>query len=272
MANILIVEDSPIIRRSLREIFEKMGHRVVAEVENGAEALEAYNKYEIDLTTMDIQLPGIDGIETVRRILERHKNAAIVMISSLKDRNKVFEAIKLGAKHYIVKPFAEHKVIQVVNAVLGAQPVLTPAENTARTEARPNEPLPLSPRDASEKEVKEREPLQLKPPALPSLPFELVIKDGRVVLMIQRHITDANVRFLCNCLQGLLYFRKAKYVLELWEPITHDEGFRLVVEFAASVRARNGTVSVVTDDPVQLTRLKAKLRDGVYRSYAEIKW
>src|SRR5690606_36312643 len=105
-----------------------------------------------------------------------------------------------------------------------------------------------------------------------SLPFELVLKDGRIVLIIQRHINDLNIRFLYSCLQGLLYFRRAKYVLELWEPVTHDEGFRLLIEFAAHVRNRNGTVVFVTDDSVMTTRLKAKAGDCVYRSYTAIKW
>lgn len=283
MANILIVDDSPIIRRSLREIFEKMGHHVVAEAEDGWEALQAFEKHKIDLTTMDIQLPGIDGIETVRRIRGMRPDADIVMISSLEFRSKVFEAIKAGAKHYILKPFSGDKVIQVVNAVLGVQPDAAtsgsaasaeqaePAQTTAQATATHPGPAPQQ-QIAADRASKKREPLELKPPALTALPFELVLKDGRIVLIVQKHINDMNIRYLYNSLMGLLYFRRAKYVLELWEPITHDEGFRLVVEFAAHVRARNGTVVFVTDDAVMTTRLKAKAGDCVYRTYADIKW
>jgi DNA-binding NarL/FixJ family response regulator len=277
MANVLIVDDSPIIRRNLREIFENTGHHVVAEAADGYEALEAFDRYRIDLTTMDIQLPGIDGIETVRRIRDKKPDADIIMISTLEYKSKVFEAIRAGAKHYILKPFTDDKVVKVVNAVLGILPSAEPAGNAAQADAAAPaqtaaQPDGSAPWQQNTPAPKKREPLELKPPALTALPFELVIKDGRIVLIVQKIINEMNVRYLYNSLVGLLYFRRAKYVLEFWEPITHDEGFRLVVEFAAHVRARNGTVVFVTDDTVLTSKLKAKVGDCVYRSYTDIKW
>jgi DNA-binding NarL/FixJ family response regulator len=237
MANILIVDDSPIIRRNLREIFENMGHHVVAEAADGYEALEAFERYRVDLTTMDIQLPGIDGIETVRRIRGKKPDADIIMISTLEYKSKVFDAIRAGARHYVLKPFTNDKVVQVVSAVLGVQPNAEPANSAApagataaaQPDAQPARTAPWQ-QDNSGQVPKKREPLELKPPALTALPFELVIKDGRIVLIVRKIINEMNVRYLYNSLMGLLYFRRAKYVLEFWEPITHDEGFRLVVE------------------------------------------
>lgn len=273
MANILIVDDSPIIRRNLREIFESMGHHIVAEAADGYEALEAFERYRVDLTTMDIQLPGIDGIETVRRIRGKKPDADIIMISTLEYKSKVFDAIRAGARHYVLKPFTDDKVVQVVSAVLGVQPNAEPANNAApagaTAAAQPDGSAPVRQNTPA---PKKREPLELKPPALTALPFELVIKDGRIVLVVQKIINEMNVRYLYNSLMGLLYFRRAKYVLEFWEPISHDEGFRLLVEFAAHVRARNGTVVFVTDDTAMTSRLKAKVGDCVYRSYGDIKW
>jgi two-component system chemotaxis response regulator CheY len=264
MANIMIVDDSPIIRRSLRGMLESLGHRIAAEAEDGNEAIDIYKENEIDLVTMDIQLPGINGIEAVRLIRERNPQAAIVMISSIEERSKVYEAIKQGAKHYIIKPFTEDKVKKVINAVLGVQPNLeqnAPVESVAEPQGK-----------TTDRFAKEQKQLELKVPALAAMPFELVVKDGRVVLIVQRHISDANVSFLCSCLQGLLYYRKAKYVIELWEPIRHDEGLRLLIDFVSAVRDRKGTVGVVATDPTWFTQLSAKLRSGVYRSYAEIEW
>ena len=120
MANIMIVDDSPIIVQRLRYIFESLGHNVVAEASDGREAIEKYGQYIVDLVTMDIQMPGLDGIETVRLIREMDPEAAIIMVSSVEERSKVFEAIKKGARHYILKPFTEAKVKEVVNAVLGS--------------------------------------------------------------------------------------------------------------------------------------------------------
>lgn len=276
MANMMIVDDSPIIRRSLREIFITMGHRVVAEAEDGREAIEAYKRHKVDLVTMDIHLPGVSGIEAVRAIREHHAEAVIVMVSSVEHRNKVFEAIKLGAKHYIVKPYTDLKVIEVIRAVLGvqAQPDPGPLSESAtagrsadegKPQARHDEPSPKA-------AIQERDRLELKPLSLSALPYELVIKDGRIVLMVQRHISDTNIRAFYSCLQGLLHYRRAKIVLDLWEALRHEDGLRLLNEFVAIVRSRKGTVAVVTGDIGQYAKLKAQLKDGVYRSYDEIPW
>jgi DNA-binding NarL/FixJ family response regulator len=274
MANMMIVDDSPIIRRSLREIFEAMGHKIVAEAEDGREAIEAYKRNKVDLVTMDIQLPGINGIEAVRLIREHNPDANIVMISSVEQRNKVYEAIKLGAKHYIVKPYTDDKVMEVIRLVLGvsADPILLDPVVSAPVQADEQLTAERQHIETDNSAKKQRDPLQLDAPALSSLPYEVVIKDGRIVMTIQRHISEMNIRFLCNCLQGLLHYRKAKIVLELWDPIVHDGGMRLLTEFIAIVRSRKGTVAVVTGDLGQYANLKAKLKDGVYHSYGEIEW
>lgn len=265
MANIMIVDDSPLIRRSLRERIEMLGHRVVAEAEDGKEAVRTYLKHRIDLVTMDIQLPGMDGIEAVRQIREYDPKAAIVMISSVEHRHKVVEAIKLGARHYIVKPYTEDKISEVIQAVLGLGPVPKSKDKIAVAVTEPQE-------ETANKAAKKPAPLTLEIPPLAALPYELVLKDGRAVLTIQRHLNEANLRFLQASLQGLLYYRKAKYVIEMWEPVIREEGLQLIYSFVSAIRARNGTVGIVTADEGCYRKLQTKLQNGVYRSYADIKW
>jgi two-component system chemotaxis response regulator CheY len=267
MANVMIVDDSPMIRRSLRSMIEALGHCVTAEAVDGRDAIEVYKKgNEIDLVTMDIQLPGMDGIEAVRQIREQNPEAVIVMISSVEERGRVYEAIKLGAKHYIIKPFTEEKVNQVLTAVLGTCLVEVQEQSVDPIKAR------LREMEEERKTKNSRQPIKLEVPTLGLMPFELVLKDGKVVLTIQRHINDSNIRYLQDCLQGLLYYRKAKYVIDLWEPIHHDGALGLILDFFIAVRNRNGTVGVVTADFGYYTQLQAKLRNGVYRSYAHIEW
>jgi hypothetical protein len=145
-----------------------------------------------------------------------------------------------------------------------------PGRKRNTNEARAAEPRPLQAANPIFAAVKE--PLKLDALDLPSLPFELAIKDGRAVLTVQKHISDANIHAFHACLQGLLYFRKAKYVIELEEAVYHDEGERLLHDFISAIRARNGTVAVVAADFSYFTQMKAKLRHSVYRTSEEIEW
>lgn len=118
MAGILVVDDSPIARKNLKAILVKGGHQVVAEASNGQEAFVKYGIYKPDLITMDISMPRVGGIEAIKNILNKYPEAKIIMITALDQKNTVFSAIEEGAKHYILKPYPEEKVLEVVQRVL----------------------------------------------------------------------------------------------------------------------------------------------------------
>lgn len=118
MARVLVVDDSTMMRKNLSQIIQDSGHIIVAEAANGMQAITEYQKHKPDLVTMDITMPVSDGIEAVEEIITRFPDAKIIMISALNQREKIFKAIKKGAKHYIVKPFTPEKVTQVINHVL----------------------------------------------------------------------------------------------------------------------------------------------------------
>jgi two-component system chemotaxis response regulator CheY len=118
MARILIVDDSSMMRRNLRKVIEDAGHSVVAEISNGSDACVAYEQHQPDLVTMDITMPYMDGIEAVKTIVEVFPNARIVMISAHGQEDKIYKAIKAGAKSYIVKPIRPVKVATVIDQVL----------------------------------------------------------------------------------------------------------------------------------------------------------
>lgn len=112
---VLIVDDAKVIRDILKDIFTAMGHIVVGEATTGKEALEMYDRLKPDLVTMDIVMPELNGIQTLKQIMEKDSNANIIVISALGHESLVMEALKIGAKDFIVKPFKKEEVVKVVS-------------------------------------------------------------------------------------------------------------------------------------------------------------
>ena len=118
MARILIADDSSIMRRNLCTILTQAGHTIVAQANNGENAIKEYEKQKPDLVTMDINMPVVNGLTVLKTIMSTDPNANVVMISALEQKFMVLTAIKNGAKYYIVKPFCPEKVVEVVDRVL----------------------------------------------------------------------------------------------------------------------------------------------------------
>jgi two-component system chemotaxis response regulator CheY len=119
MARILVVDDAAFMRKVLTDALSKGGHEVVAEASNGVEALERFQDAKPDLTTLDITMPEVDGLEALRNILASDPAAKVIMCSALGAEDKVLEAIKLGAKDFVVKPFQPDRVLDAVGRALG---------------------------------------------------------------------------------------------------------------------------------------------------------
>jgi two-component system chemotaxis response regulator CheY len=118
MLNIMVVDDSLIIRKTLSIELEKMGHTVVAQAKSGKEAIELYTQFQPDLVTMDITMPIMSGIEALKTIKKQYNNAKIVMITSHGEEKLVMEAIMSGAKGYILKPINKDKLGAVLNKII----------------------------------------------------------------------------------------------------------------------------------------------------------
>ena len=121
MASVMIVDDARIMRMNLRSVLEKLGHVIVAEAENGDEALNLYSIHQPDFVTMDIQMPSVnnsgDGIITVQSIKKIDSNAKIIMVSSHGEQSKIIRAIEHGAANYILKPINEKKLDAVIKKI-----------------------------------------------------------------------------------------------------------------------------------------------------------
>ncbi len=116
---VLIVDDALFMRNLLRGIFEAAGYTVVGEAGNGAEAVEKYHALRPDLVMMDIVMPQKNGIEALQEITGDDPRACVVMCSALGQDNLVMEAVKHGARDFIVKPFKDQLVLDVVRRVTG---------------------------------------------------------------------------------------------------------------------------------------------------------
>ena len=118
MAKVLIVDDARIMRLNIKSILEKMGHKIVGEADNGYSAIEEYKKCNPDFVTMDITMPEQhdikDGIDAVVKIKEYDKKAQVIMVTSHGEEKKVRQAIKAGARNYILKPIDSSSLEKVI--------------------------------------------------------------------------------------------------------------------------------------------------------------
>jgi two-component system chemotaxis response regulator CheY len=118
MARVLVVDDAAFMRKMVSDALAKGGHEVVGEAGNGVEAVARYQELKPDLMTLDITMPEKDGLTALAEIVAADPAARVVMCSALGQEAKVLEAIKLGAKDFVVKPFQPDRVIEAVGKAL----------------------------------------------------------------------------------------------------------------------------------------------------------
>ena len=117
--NILISDDVAFMRMMIKDILTKNGYNVVGEAENGKVAVDKYTELKPDLVLMDITMPEMDGIESLKAIRAKDPNACVIMCSAMGQQAMVIEAIQSGAKDFIVKPFQAERVLEAVKKVIG---------------------------------------------------------------------------------------------------------------------------------------------------------
>ncbi|MBE5829936.1 MAG: response regulator [Butyrivibrio sp.] len=113
-SSVLIVDDSRTSRRILKDILERAGFKVAGEAINGKEGVAYYVKFQPDIVTMDITMPEMDGIEALRQIKRENPDAKVIMITAAGQKDKMMEAVKLGAAEFISKPFVEETVLEAL--------------------------------------------------------------------------------------------------------------------------------------------------------------
>ena len=120
IVNVMICDDARFMLMVIERLFTKLGHTVKYRALNGIEAVEIYQQHwaDIDLITLDVVMPELDGIQVLKRILQINPNAKVIVVTSISSKHIVEGALRLGAKDFLTKPFRLSEFIRVINKVL----------------------------------------------------------------------------------------------------------------------------------------------------------
>ncbi|ALA51769.1 response regulator transcription factor [Shouchella clausii] len=124
MKTILLAEDQQIVRQGLKMMIEHRQRYQVIEAENGQEAVDLAGRHVIDLVLMDVRMPVMTGIEATKRLIERDPNVKIVMLTTFIDERYAIEALKAGAKGYILKDADMESLFATIEKALLGELVL----------------------------------------------------------------------------------------------------------------------------------------------------
>ena len=162
MTTVLIADDQALVRVGLRKILEADGDvDVVAEAENGDEAVAAAARYRPDLVLMDIRMPVLDGIEATRRIAGAQPSTRVLILTTFGLDSYVYEALQAGASGFMLKDAPPEEIAAAVRIVAGGDALLAPAitrsvvAEFARRRPTPSRPAALGDLTARETEVLE---------------------------------------------------------------------------------------------------------------------
>ena len=116
---LLITDDAMIIRAMIRDAATEAGWEVVGEATNGGEAVELYQSLQPDLVTLDLVMPEYDGLHALREIRRLNAEARVVIVSALNQKATLREALHLGARDFLVKPFAKPMLLETISRAVG---------------------------------------------------------------------------------------------------------------------------------------------------------
>lgn len=116
---IMLVDDAAFMRMMIKDTLQKNGFTDIVEAANGQLAVASYQAEKPDLVIMDITMPVMDGLQALKEIKEFDSNATVVMCSAMGQEAMVVDALKQGAKDFIVKPFKPDRIMKTVNSILG---------------------------------------------------------------------------------------------------------------------------------------------------------
>lgn len=145
-ARVLLVDDHAILRTGVANIInQEPDLHVVAEAENGADAISAYERHRPDVTLLDLRMPVMEGVEVVRQIRERDPRARVIILTTYDTDDEISQALKAGAKAYVLKDISADGLVGCIRDVLAGKTYLAPAaaaklaEGVTRVQLTPRE-------------------------------------------------------------------------------------------------------------------------------------
>ena len=117
MAKILVVDDAEFLRVRLNKILDTEGYEVF-QAENCSKAVASYKEIHPDVVLMDVTMPEMDGLTALKEIVGFDSKARVIMLTALGQESVVLEAVKSGARDFIVKPFEHERVMKAISKLL----------------------------------------------------------------------------------------------------------------------------------------------------------
>lgn len=126
--NIVLVDDHEVVRLGLKSLLARNAQfKVVAEASNASEALDRVARYKPDVVVMDIRLPGKNGIEATREIVQQHPNTKVIMLTSYAEDELLFDAIAAGASGYVLKQIGSNELVNALEKIGRGESLVDPA-------------------------------------------------------------------------------------------------------------------------------------------------
>ena len=145
-ARVLLVDDHALLRTGVAKIInQEPDLQVIAEAENGAEAITAYERHQPDVTLLDLRMPVMEGVEAVRQIRARDPRALLIVLTTYDRDDEISQALKAGAKAYVLKDIAADELVHCIRNVLAGKTYIAPAaaaklaEGVTRVQLTPRE-------------------------------------------------------------------------------------------------------------------------------------
>jgi DNA-binding NarL/FixJ family response regulator len=280
MKKLLIVDDSAIMRKNLRSLLQAAGYDVVAEATNGEEGVRLYKEHHPDLVTMDVTMPVMGGVEAVKSIVAYDPRAIILVVSAFDQRSTLFEAMELGAKHYIIKPITREKLLGAVNKLIGEPETGAESDGndeyvSAKASALPTSEIFLRKADqlsseafngttesnkaksANDKPTAETANTPAPAPASATVPVQIENRSGTFYVTVTPETTTASLEAVRPALQGLLFIKPLRLAIDFGAmPSAAPELLRLAGELLEPAAQAGGDARLLARDPALLAQLQ----------------